>query len=54
MQTCGQTDSIPKLYRWHHAVCIIYYRYDRQHNNKPGYLRVKTKAGIDMCLTYLI
>jgi hypothetical protein len=35
-----------KLYR-SYLVCIIYYGYDRQHNNKTGYLLVKTKTDVE-------
>jgi hypothetical protein len=30
------------------------YGYDRQHNSKAEYLRVKTRTDVDMYITYLI
>jgi hypothetical protein len=37
-----------KVYRFHPVMCIISYGYDRQHNNKAEYLRVKTRTDVDM------
>jgi hypothetical protein len=41
-----------KIYRVY-LVSVISYGYDRQHNDKAEYLRVKTETDVDMYVSYL-